>query len=218
MGNPALSRANYDQRVYNLLSTINTLRSVPGRKALVLVSEGFRLSRDRDGTGVASPFDALFSESWGLDDSVLRMIIEVANRASVVIYTVDPAGLLPAGPGPEVATPPSIGERQAAWFSRVDNLYTLQRLAEDTGGLAIYNRNDLEGGFNAVVNDQRAYYLVGFEPPKASFEKSSGRPKYHDIKLKVSRPHIQVRTRAGFYGVTDEEVIERAPLKTMPEF
>jgi hypothetical protein len=44
-----------------------------------------------------------------------------------------------------------------------------------------------------VVNDQRAYYLLGFEPPKAAFEKSSGRPKFHEIKLKVNRPDLRIR-------------------------
>ncbi len=216
-GNPALARANYDQRVFSLLATINALRSVPGRKALVLVSEGLAFGRDREQLGVSSPFNDLFAEPEGVD-SVLRMITEVANRASVVIYTIDPSGLAPGGPGAEVASPPSSADLQAAWSARLGDRWTLTRLSEDTGGLSVYNRNDLTGGLSQIVNDQRAYYLIGFEPPRAAFEKSSGRPKFHDIRLKVSRPDVRVRTRAGFYGVTDQEVIQRAPLVSMPEF
>ena len=95
--------------------------------------------------------------------------------------------------------------------------WTLTRLSEDTGGLSVYNHNDLKGGLNQIVNDQRAYYLIGFEPPKAAFEKSSGRPKFHEIKLKVNRPGVRVRTRAGFYGVTDDDVIQKAPLVSTTE-
>jgi len=216
MGNPALSRSNYDQRVYSLLSTINALRSVPGRKAMVLVSEGLSFGRDRDQLGISSPFADLFAEGEGVD-SVLHMITEVANRASVVIYTLDPSGLVHDGPGADVASAPSAEARQAVWSARVGNHWSLARLSEDTGGLSIYNHNDLPDGLRQIVNDQRAYYLIGFEPPRAAFEKSSGRPKLHKIKLRVNRPDVNVRTRAGFYGVTDEDVIQKAPLVAMPE-
>jgi VWFA-related protein len=216
-GNPAMERSNFEQRVYSLLSTINALRSIPGRKAVVLVSEGFSLGRDRDQLGIASPFDSLFADHNEVD-SVLRMIVEVANRASVVIYTIDPSGLLPSGPGADVAFAPSLNARRDAWFERVGTQGTLQRLAEDTGGLSVYNRNDLKRGLVEVVNDQRAYYLIGFEPPKAAFDKkSSGKPKFHEIKLRVNRPDVQVRTRAGFYGVTDDDVVQRVPLMALPQ-
>ena len=215
--NPAMERSNFEQRIYSLLSTINALRSIPGRKAVVLVSEGFTVGGDRDRMGVASPFDSLFADRDS-GDSALRMIVEVANRASVVIYTIDPSGLLPPGPGAEAALAPSLNAQRDAWFARIGTQGTLQRLAEDTGGLSVYNRNDLKRGLVEVVSDQRAYYLIGFEPHRSAFDKPSGRPKFHEIKLKVNRPDVRVRTRAGFYGVTDQEVIDRAPLVASPEF
>jgi VWFA-related protein len=212
---PAMVRANYEQRVFCLLSTINALRSVPGRKAVVVLSEGFAIGRDRDHLGVNSPFDSIFDDNNEVD-SALRMITEVANRASVVLYTIDPSGLVSLAAGADVRSAPSPQASRDAWFSRVASHDTLSRLAEDTGGLSIYNRNDLRGGLNEAVTDQRAYYLIGFEPPKTAFAKASGRPKFHSIKLKVNRPDLRVRTRAGFYGVTDVEVLERAPLASLP--
>ena len=182
----------------------------------MLVSEGLAFGRDREQLGVSSPFNDLFAEPEGVD-SVLRMITEVANRASVVIYTIDPSGLAAGGPGADVASPPSTADLRAAWSARLGDQWTLTRLSEDTGGLSVYNHNDLKGGLNQIVNDQRAYYLIGFEPPKAAFEKSSGRPKFHEIKLKVNRPGVRVRTRAGFYGVTDDDVIQKAPLVSTTE-
>jgi VWFA-related protein len=212
--NPAMDRTNVEQRVFSLLSTINALRSVPGRKALVFVSEGFNIGGGADQMGVRSPFDALFGD--GPDDTqhFIRMITEVANRASVVIYTIDPSGLVSDMPGIDVARP-SPGSRRAAWFERVGRQGTLQQLAGDTGGLSVFNQNDLRGGLNEVVADQRAYYLIGFEPPKAAFSKDATKASFHRIKLTVHRPDVRVRTRAGFYGVTDEEVIGRAPLTAL---
>lgn len=218
-GNPALYRENFQQRAFHLLSSINALRSVPGRKAVVFVSEGFTIGGRYDQLGISSPFESLF---YGANSDttlrVLRMITEVANRASVVIYTIDPSGLLAGFPGADIQKMPSEQARREAWFTRVGTQGTLQQLAEDTGGLSVYNRNDLKGGLNEIVNDQRAYYLVGFEPPKTAFDRSSGKPTFHSIKLRVNRPGVRVRSRAGFYGVTDDEVIERAPLMVAPEF
>ena len=47
---------------------------------------------------------------------------------------------------------------------------------------------------------------------RSTFAKKAGRPKFHRIKLKVNRPNLRVRTREAFYGVTDQEVNDRAPV------
>jgi VWFA-related protein len=190
-------RHNYEQRLWSLLNTINSLRSVPGRKAVVFVSEGLSVGRRLP---LDSPFESLFADSN--DQSVARMIAEVANRASVVIYTIDPSGL--GGSGEKLL---------AKWGTQG----TLARLASDTGGLSVFNRNELLGGIADVVNDQRAYYLLGFEPPDLAFTlTASGQPRFHDIKLTVDRPGVRVRTRAGFYGVTDDHVRKTAPGMSTP--
>jgi VWFA-related protein len=214
--NPAKIRSNFEQRIYSLVSTINALRPVPGRKAVILVSEGLTVpSHDREQLGIDSPFDSLFADSGS--EAALRMIVEVANRASVVVYTMDPSGLVSGWPDASVARVPSQESRSQASRYRMDVQGTLDRLASDTGGLSVFNRNDLKRGLADVVEDQRSYYLIGFEPPERAFSKSSsGEPKFHKIKLTVDRPGIRVRTRAGFYGVTDQDVLTRAPLMSVP--
>jgi hypothetical protein len=57
-----------------------------------------------------------------------------------------------------------------------------------------------------VVEDQRGYYLLGYEPEKASFETGRHGALYHRVSIRVKRPGLQVRSRAGYYGVTDREV------------
>jgi VWFA-related protein len=205
--NPALARANRARRIRSLIATINSLRSVPGRKALVFVSEGLSVPGSRGDLGVSSPFDSLFDDSE--DDSAVRMIVEVANRASVVIYTLDPSGLLADFPGSGAQSAPSL---PGSSLDRLSMQGTLGRLASDTGGLSVYNRNDLKRGLIDVVDDQRSYYLIGFEPPHSAFEKSGGRPRFHRVRLSVDRPGVRVRTRTGFYGITDDDVAKRAPL------
>ena len=206
-----------EQRAFSLISTLNSLRGVPGRKALVFVSEGFYIDNqvnDRINHGFS--FGTLFDDTDLT--AALRMITEMANRASVVLYTVDPRGLIVdfPGVGDNVSARQATAVTTSRWDERVGSQASLQYLADDTGGLAVANRNDLQGGFGDVLRDQASYYLIGFAPPAKAFAKKSGRPKFHKIKLSVNRKDVRVRTRAGFYGVTDEEVIKRAPLLATP--
>ncbi len=183
----------------------------------MLVSEGFWVDNEtRERFGMGFPFSSVFDDTEV--SSALRMITEVANRASVVLYPVDPRGMTDDSPNVAVNVAVGTDVTRAEWESRNGSEASLQYLADDTGGLATATRDDLQGGFADVLRDQAAYYLIGFEPPQKTFVKSSGRPKFHKIRLSVNRKDVRVQTRAGFYGVTDEEVVKRAPLMTSPDF
>jgi VWFA-related protein len=215
---PSQETQNLRQRAFSLVSTINTLRGFPGRKAVVLVSEGFWVDNEtRERFGRGFPLSAIFDDTDYT--GAARMVTEVANRASVVLYPVDPRGPMEgvSSVADSVTALQATDQNRAKWESRTGSQASLQYLAEDTGGLANATRNDLQGGFGDVLRDQTAYYLIGFEPPQKTFARSSGRPKFHKIRLSVNRPDVRVRTRAGFYGVTDEEVFKRAPVMTSPE-
>ena len=61
-------------------------------------------------------------------------------------------------------------------------------LAEQTGGLAIRNNNDISGGLQRVLDDQKGYYLIGYRPDGSTFDQAKGRGKFHKIMTKVKRP------------------------------
>lgn len=174
---------------------IRGLRELPGRKAVVLVSDGVPIfNRSGESTRV---LDAL------------RRLIDLANRASVVIYTVDARGLptlgLTAadevgGMGPEEIER-SLSDRRLSYFESQNGL---NYLAQQTGGLFIRNTNDIAKGIHRVLEDQRGYYLLGYRPDESTFDQA-GRRRYHRIVVKVRRTGLRVRSRTGFYGVTDEE-------------
>jgi VWFA-related protein len=208
----AFDESHFQQRIYSLLTTINALRSAPGRKAVVLLTDGLWIDSRPDSRRqfrIDSPFDSLFADRN--TDAALRMIVEIANRASTVVHTMYPNGsLTPWVTGSERPEAP-LGPEVVASLAAREVRQELDQLAAATGGLALVNRNNLERGLARIVEDQRSYYLIGFEPPKATFSKP-GRPRFHKIKLKVDRPGVRVRTRAGFYDVTDEVVVAQVPL------
>ena len=85
--------------------------------------------------------------------------------------------------------------------------------AEQTGGLAVFSTNDLRGGLARIVDDLSGYYLIGYVPDSATFGSSSDQPRFHEVKVEVKRGGLKVRSRKGFYGVTDEVLAQAAPPK-----
>ena len=82
----------------------------------------------------------------------------------------------------------------------------LDFLAQQTGGIAIRNSNDLGSGIRRVMEDQKGYYLIGYRPDYATFDPKTGRRTFHKLSLKVTRPgKFNVRMRNGFLGRSDED-------------
>lgn len=179
---------------------VRGLRELPGRKSVLLVSDGIRIINRNDPGGSDRVLQAL------------RRLIDQANRASVVIYTMDARGLPTlgltaednvAGMGLQQAMS-ELSNRRTDFF---DSQSGLNYLAQETGGLAMQNSNDLAGGIKRVLNDQKGYYLIGYRPDESTFDVRTGRRKFHRLTLKVTRPgKFNVRMRNGFFGVTDEEI------------
>ena len=181
---------------------VRGLRELPGRKSILLISDGFRIySQDDPGRN----FLAL---------QRLRRLIDEAGRASVVIYTMNATGLQTLGL--TAADNPGGGDVEQMLSSRRTAAFETQEgldfLARQTGGLAIHNTNDLSGGIRRVLEDQKGYYLIGYRPDVSTFNSKTGRREFHHLTLKVERPgKFNVRMRNGFLGVSDEE--RRAPVQ-----
>ncbi|MCP9493930.1 MAG: VWA domain-containing protein [Pyrinomonadaceae bacterium MAG19_C2-C3] len=175
-----------------LFFLINDLQKLPGRKALVLFSDGIPVAnspRSRD---------------------ALRRLIDLANRASVTIYTMDARGLLiPSGiTAADDVLPDDTGSlRERRRASVFDSRNGLNFLAEETGGLFRYDANDLSIGIRRVLRDQSGYYLIGYRPSSETFARATD--KFRRIKVRVKRPGLTVRARSGFYGVTEKPVQQK---------
>ena len=188
-----------------------------GRKALILVSEGYSNTlppqlRDQVASlpGLDNPVrndpqaglnDPREDSRQFFDSSTmtltLREVWDLANKNNVAIYAVDPRGL----PVSEFDL------SQPTMAAQIDRQYlnatmdTLRTLALQTDGRAIVNRNDLATGMAQIVRDSSAYYLLGYN---SSLERADG--KFHEIKVTVKRPGVQVRARKGYWALTTEDI------------
>lgn len=199
-----------------------------GRKSIILVSEGYVAllpPQKRDaiagmpGSGNnPQRYDPLAGERNPLEERVqfsaetdllqeLQDVFDAANRSNTSIYAVDPRGLSTGEF--DIADNISFQTSQAALNSTMN---TLRTLAENTDGRAIVNRNDLARGMQQIVRDSSAYYLLGYNSTRAPQD-----GKFHEIRVRVKRPGLQVRARRGYWALTEAEVARAtAPVRTGP--
>jgi VWFA-related protein len=198
-----------------------------GRKALILVSEGFTYMlppQMRDpvaalpglgnpaaqdpnaGTNDPNENRAAFLANADMD-SDLRDLTDTANRNNVAIYAVDPRGLATN----EFGIDQNIGMQQDRQYLN-STMDTLRTLALNTDGRAIVNRNDITIGMKQIVRDTSAYYLLGYN---STFTATDG--KFHEIKVRLRRPGLQVRARKGYWAFTTQDAAKAlAPPKADP--
>ena len=135
--------------------------------------------------------------------------IEIAralSRANIAIYPVDARGLLPHAPpviedaGSYVASlnPRSLSEARPAGLS------TMQELADETGGRAFVNTNDLSGAIRKAMADSVVTYTLGFYVESQWLD-----GKFHDLKVRVDRSGLDVRYPKGYFALKDIPASDR---------
>jgi len=167
------------------------LKELPGRKSVTLVSEGFSVF------------------GFGMDNQLirdyLRRLVDHANRAGVVVYALDPRGLVVTGMSAADSVNPTRSGQVAMMRSAAlrDSQDGLKYLAGETGGFAVVDSNDLAGGMRRIVTDQNGYYLLGYQPDAGTVH-TDGSGRYMKLKIKVKPKGLHVRTRSGFYANASE--------------
>ena len=167
---------------------------IPGRKAVILISDGFKL----------------FGRT-GLNTRVqesLEQLTDTANRSGVIIYSMDARGLdvpiLTAEDNTLGLTTGQVDmrleERRLDFF---DTQQSLRYIAAQTGGFSIINQNDLSKGIERILDDQKGYYLIGYQPHEDIFDIEKRR--FNKLTVKLKRPGLHIRYRSGFFGMTDAE-------------
>jgi VWFA-related protein len=209
------------RRSVEALGTVaRSLSGLPGRKALLYVSDGlpkrpgeelyqhlndlFDPTQFREaGEGQELPEGTIdpYLEALKQDESQLYdEIVRHANAHQVTYYTLDARGT--GGESLSAArTGDLAGEGGRATFEalRTSNLQEpLVDLAESTGGAAILNSNNFADALDDMAEAFDSFYSLGFH----AREEDEG--KYRQIRVRLRRPDVQIRHRLGF--------MDKAPL------
>jgi len=136
----------------------------------------------------------------------LNDLIRDANSNLITFYTIDATGLTgegtPASQGTPLSNQIGFENRPSVTFqARQDRQTGMLQMATDTGGLALLNTNDFQGGLSRVYQDVSTYYTIGTTLSKL------GITTYEAVKVEVDRPGVKVRARRGYRPLSEEQAV-----------
>lgn len=178
---------NTDRKLAALEDLARNLSGLPEKKAVVYFTSG--VSRTGDD-----------------NQAQIRATVNSAVRSNVSYYPVDVRGLQATPPGGAAGGSGGVGggggrggggtglfsgaaqsqQRQ----QQLSDQDSLTMLAEDTGGKALFDNNDLVLGIQQAQEDQQSYYILGYY---SSDERKDGQFRRVDLKL---APAVQSRLQA----------------------
>jgi len=185
---------------------VNNLAGQPGKRILILISDGFTLRPGRDLFGLLALYFQIELQNPG--DSLkpaIDDIVRLATARDVTFYTLDSRGLYGSAAG-------ALDASQDLQYGRVgpvllpmieaqknmeahENQDAMTELAVDTGGVFYHNSNDLLKGLRQAFADGREYYLLAY----ASTHKASD-GKFREIRVEVKRKDAIVRSKRGYWA------------------
>ncbi len=221
---------NSDRALFTLAAMKGMARAVsgyPGRKNLIWLSGSFPVDIEPDPAS-DDPFRNVRSFA---DD--IRTTSSLLATSRVAVYPVDVRGLQMKGidismaasetqfmndPAPGTAprvvasSASSLGNTLNAQTTELANdRATMQNMAQQTGGEAFVNTNDLKRVINRSLEDGSTYYTLAYTPPKAE---EGG---YHKVQVQVPNKNWKLAYRRGYYSippVTASGAVGTAALRT----
>lgn len=206
---------------------VESLAGVPGRKALIHVSDGIATRPGEDlyvawrdvfgGGGLSTPtpglprtdFDADYERQVGRFDLLpgFERVVDRANASGVTLYALDAeSDHATAIRAAAVEAPP--------FHEAIERLETnlrapLEFAAQATGGRRFQASPRLPEELASIATDIGTYYSLGFEPPSGAQE----RPQ--DIEVRVRGRRLVVRHREAFSLAAPDERSADAAVATL---
>jgi VWFA-related protein len=173
---------------------------VPGRDAVRVDPTNGRLTARTDPqSGSGTSFESCERERTMLafiDHQItFRELLQRANRANVSFYPVDARGLIVFDSDISAPLPPSLDR------AVLENRWGFLRdMAAQTDGVAVLDTNRITEAMQRMFADAGSYYLMRYY---SSNPKLDGR--FRRISVRVKRPGVDVRARAGYLAPTEAE-------------
>ena len=168
---------------------IQALAGTRGRKAMILVSQGFI-------------FDIQLDE--------MKDVVDASRRVNAPIYFVDTRGLqaLPEAFTAAFGRPLETQDTVAVLADMTREAEGSEAVALDTGGFVVKNSNDITTGMARVSSESRTYYLLGYNPTDLTRD---GKFRKIEVKLLGAKGKgVTVRARRGYYAPRDGVAAKKA--------
>jgi VWFA-related protein len=171
---------------------LSSLTTSKGRKAVILISDGF----------IYDP---------NLDE--FKTVVQASRRANAAIYSVQSGGLSGMSDFMSAEFGNALADQDVG-SALLDNSLAADgsdSIANDSGGFVVRNTNDLTRGIQRIAQESQSYYLLGYIPTNT---KPDGR--FRKIELRLARKGIDVRARKGYYAPLEGKAPPKKPAGVDP--
>jgi len=175
--------ARNEETMAALQSIAAHLANIPGRKNLVWLTANLPFS----GAAMA----------------------RVLSPANIAVYPVDARGLLASStslqtiygtaPYDDVSGASGHRDNMPGQSSQPIGIAPMEKVAEETGGQAFVNTNDITGAIRKAVEDSEVTYTLGFYLDASSLD-----GKFHEIKVQSKRKGVTLRYPKGYFAYKDD--------------
>jgi len=206
-GDQALERSDFANitgmhETDRIITMINQLSTLPGRKTVLLVTTGLITTGDPDR---------------------FQKILDNANRHGITFYALDStemsatndtaqAGKLAVAQMAQVSQQQSNlkaglqtmrqnsrqGDDTLSAVRTSDTQASLRQLSEGTGGFLIANTNDFRKSFQELVENLDAHFEAVYHPTSTKYD-----GRLRKIEVKLARNDLQVESRTGYFALPD---------------
>ena len=152
---------------------------------------------------ISGAFPIVVATRGGIRTSLapeLNSGLQALNDANVAVYPIDARRLIGAFSSPASARIQSFSHLGTV----ADSFETLQLVADETGGRAFFNTNDISGAMRKAIDDGRVTYVLGYYPSHNSWNN-----RFRQLKVHVNRRGVDVRHRRGYVAAPGPAIDER---------
>jgi len=195
-----LRRLRLGDSFSGFLAAVNYIRRFEGAKSVLIVSDGFHLEKRGIGSvRIFDPFEVFGGKKIFEQREAFDEFIKLINEERLIFYAVSPKGLRQHF---SVNAPGYMGggifkDEMEQWSKE---MYSLQEIADKTGGLYLTGQKKYEDFIKEMGRDLTHFYDISYSPSK---KRKKG---YHKIEIRVKKPGLEVRYKKGYSDFTEAEL------------
>jgi VWFA-related protein len=179
-----------DKTFEQLGALARALSGYAGRKNLLWLSEAFPATTLPQVDGTRSSYRnylAIFQRYSGL-----------LQASQISVYPIDIRGLKNTSL-PLITGAPGFHSTTRQDDDLKGSQLTMRDVAEQTGGRAFYNSNDLKGALQRSMEHGATYYTLAYVPQNHDWNGA-----FRHIKVQVERSDVALDYRRGYYAIRDD--------------
>jgi VWFA-related protein len=181
------------------------LEGIPGRKNLLWFSGSFPLTTFQSVEAPGGFLGQAIDRSYG--DRV-RRTADLLAEARVAVYPVDVRGAITEPiydlrQQGSIAVQETLANEQQDALNRIAERGTLDAVAQETGGRATYESNDLASAMTGAIEDGSHYYAIAYSPADTKFN-GFWRNIQVTVSTRPSKGRYELHYRKGYFAVADQ--------------